>query len=78
MLSIANDPITRIWWKECEPCQEPFSQWIAGAPTPSEGGTGAWWTPLECVAHCGHWSVAYSTQQRDPYFVPLEEAKGGA
>jgi L-rhamnose mutarotase len=25
--AIAQDPVTREWWKLCEPCQEPFSQW---------------------------------------------------
>jgi L-rhamnose mutarotase len=74
MQAIANDPITRQWWKECEPCQEPFSQWPTGATLLSEGGSGPWWAPLECVAHCGYWPVAYTGQQRDPDFVPLSSA----
>jgi L-rhamnose mutarotase len=71
MEEVANDPVTRQWWKECEPCQEPFSQWLAGATLLSEGGTGPWWAPLKCVTHCGHWPVAYTGQQRDPDFVPM-------
>lgn len=81
MLAIANDPIVRIWWKECEPCQDPFSQWMKGANPPSEGGswaegdkvvTGDWWAPMIPVTHCGHWPVAYSHQDRDPDFVPFD------
>lgn len=34
MLSILNDPMTRIWWKECEPCQVPFAQ-FTGPPRKS-------------------------------------------
>ena len=70
MEAIAQDPITRKWWKECEPCQKPFSQW-SGQRLLSDGGSGDWWAPLECVAHCGHWPLAYSKQLRDPDFVPL-------
>jgi L-rhamnose mutarotase len=72
MLAIANDPIIRIWWKECEPCQDPFSQWAQGDMPPSEGGNGDWWAPMIPVTHCGHWSVAYSSQDRDPDFEPMD------
>lgn len=71
MDAIAADPVTREWWIECEPCQEPFSQWKSGFKPPSAGGAGEWWAPLECVTHCGHWPLAYSSQQRDPDFLPL-------
>jgi len=71
MKAIADDPITREWWKECEPCQETFPQWPASSPLPSAGGQGDWWAPLECVNHCGHWPVAYSSQQRDPDFLTM-------
>ena len=70
MKAIADDPITREWWKQCEPCQEPFSQWPAEARPPSEGGQGDWWAPLQCLNHCGHWAMNYSNQRRDPDFVP--------
>jgi len=73
MQKIADDPVTRKWWAECEPCQEPFSQWHAETPPPSEGGEGKWWAPLECVTHCGHWPIAYSSQMRDPDFVKMHE-----
>jgi L-rhamnose mutarotase len=72
MKAIAEDAVTRKWWKECEPCQEPFSQWKAGSKLLSERGSGNWWAPLECVNHCGHWPTAYSKQQGDPDFVGLE------
>jgi len=72
MQAIANDPVTRQWWAECEPCQEPFSQWAENAPPPSQGGGGGdWWAPLECVCHTGHWPTAYSSQRRDVDFVKL-------
>jgi L-rhamnose mutarotase len=78
MDAIAADPVTREWWRECEPCQEPFSQWKAWSKRnpPSEGGAGEWWAPLECVTHCGHWPLAYSSQRRDPDFVPLSNEDG--
>jgi L-rhamnose mutarotase len=72
MKAIAEDTVTRKWWKECEPCQDPFSQWKSGSNVLSEGGSGNWWAPLECVNHCGHWPTAYSEQQRDPDFVRLD------
>lgn len=78
MDAIANDAVTRQWWKECEPCQIPFSQWKSGQPLLSDGGSGDWWAPLECFAHCGHWPTAYSTQSRDPDFVPLSLKKKAA
>jgi L-rhamnose mutarotase len=72
MAAIANDPITRTWWKECEPCQQPFAQWDANNVLPSDGGTvGNWWAPMECLCHTGHWPTAYSRQRRDPDFVKL-------
>lgn len=71
MQAIASDPVTQRWWQECEPCQEPFSQWPEGSRLLSEGGSGPWWAPLECVAHCGHWPVAYTAQQRDPDFQTM-------
>jgi L-rhamnose mutarotase len=74
MRAIAGDPVTRKWWRECEPCQEPFSQWPAGTEPPSEGGSGPWWAPLECVAHCGHWPVAYGARQRDPDFRTMAQS----
>jgi L-rhamnose mutarotase len=72
MAAIANDPITRTWWKECEPCQQPFAQWDANNVLPSDGGTmGNWWAPMECLCHTGHWPTAYSRQRRDPDFVKM-------
>lgn len=71
MKAIADDPATKEWWKECEPCQAPFSQWTSSTP-PSEGGNGKWWAPLECVAFCGHWPTRYSEENRDPDFVCLD------
>lgn len=71
MKAIADDPATREWWKECEPCQVPFSQWTSSMP-PSEGGKGDWWAPLECVAFCGHWPTRYSEENRDPDFACLD------
>ena len=88
MQAIADDPMTRLWWKECEPCQQPFAQWSTRTSStttttkrttseskisilPSEGGTGDWWAPLECVCHTGYWPTSYSKQKRDPDFVKL-------
>ncbi|CAH1772707.1 unnamed protein product [Owenia fusiformis] len=60
MAAIGDDPITRKWWKECEPCQEPL-QWTG--PPPSEGGSGgeggAWWKPMEELFHDGHSAVKF-------------------
>ena len=70
MKAIAEDPITREWWIECEPCQEPFAQFPKGAKPPSAGGSDDWWAPLVCLNHCGYWPVQYSTASRDPDFVP--------
>eukprot|EP00545_Synedropsis_sp_CCMP1620_P008262 CAMPEP_0119014006 /NCGR_PEP_ID=MMETSP1176-20130426/9304_1 /TAXON_ID=265551 /ORGANISM="Synedropsis recta cf, Strain CCMP1620" /LENGTH=207 /DNA_ID=CAMNT_0006967139 /DNA_START=172 /DNA_END=795 /DNA_ORIENTATION=+ len=69
MQAIADDPVTQVWWTECEPCQEPFSQWPKGAPPPSQGGVGNWWAPLVCLNHCGHWATQYGEGLRDPDFV---------
>jgi L-rhamnose mutarotase len=71
MAAVANDPVTRQWWNECEPCQQPFAQWKAGSTPPSQGGTGDWWAPMECLCHTGHWPTAYSQKRRDPDFVKL-------
>lgn len=71
MQAIADDPNTREWWKECEPCQVPFSQWTSSVP-PSEGGKGNWWAPLECVAFCGYWPTEYSEEKCDPDFACLD------
>lgn len=74
MQAIAKDPVTRKWWIECEPCQEPFSQWKGVSKRPSQGGTedgGDWWAPLECVCHAGHWPTSYATERNDPDFVTL-------
>lgn len=70
MKAIADDPVTKIWWTECEPCQEPFSQWPKDSAPPSQGGSGDWWAPLVCLNHCGHWATEYSSSLRDPDFVP--------
>jgi len=70
MKAIADDPITRKWWKECEPCQEPFQHDVCHPP-PSEGGSGDWWSPMECVCHAGHWPTTYSCQRYDPEFAKL-------
>eukprot|EP00540_Astrosyne_radiata_P003127 CAMPEP_0116849340 /NCGR_PEP_ID=MMETSP0418-20121206/15517_1 /TAXON_ID=1158023 /ORGANISM="Astrosyne radiata, Strain 13vi08-1A" /LENGTH=109 /DNA_ID=CAMNT_0004481049 /DNA_START=99 /DNA_END=428 /DNA_ORIENTATION=- len=72
MKAIAEDPMTREWWKLCEPCQEPFSQWPRedGSKPLSEGGEGDWWAPLVCLCHCGYWPTEYSLISRDPDFVP--------
>jgi L-rhamnose mutarotase len=72
MTLIANDPMTKEWWKECEPCQEPFAHWPPGARMPSEGNTtDSWWAACECVTHCGHWPMAYTKEQRDTDFVKM-------
>lgn len=71
MQAIADDPVIAVWWTECEPCQEPFSQWPSTSVPPSKGGTaGDWWAPLTCLNHCGHWAVEYGDELRDPDFVP--------
>jgi L-rhamnose mutarotase len=72
MRAIAQDPIVRKWWSECEPCQQPFSHWPKDAEPPSRGNSqDSWWSPMECVAHCGHWPVAFAQSQRDPDFVTM-------
>lgn len=68
MKAIKEDEVTRKWWLECEPCQEPFSQWKKGAVPLSKGGRGDWWAPMQCLTHCGHWPIAFSSQRRDPDF----------
>jgi len=73
MKAISDDPVTRKWWKECEPCQAPFRQWPSNAKLLSDGGNDDWWSPLECVNHCGHWPTAYSNQRRDPDFLKLDD-----
>jgi L-rhamnose mutarotase len=72
MQAIAEDPMTKRWWKECEPCQIPFRD--PQQTPPSAGGQGEWWTPLECVNHCGLWPTAYSQQDKDPDFVKRNKA----
>jgi L-rhamnose mutarotase len=71
MKAIADDPVTRKWWQECEPCQKPFSQWLDGSAAPSQGGSGDWWAPMECLCHTGHWPTAYSRHRQDPDFIKL-------
>jgi L-rhamnose mutarotase len=82
--AIRKDPITREWWKLCEPCQLPFAQWENRKKDdddvvvllPSQGGTkGDWWAPMECICHTGHWPIAYTQRRNDPDFVPLREKK---
>lgn len=75
MEDIANDEVTRRWWKECESCQDPFSQWKPGSRLLSDGGGGDWWAPLECVNHCGYWPVGYSKTSQDPDFVKLKRKR---
>ena len=79
--AITQDPVTREWWKLCEPCQQPFGQWYqqpkpadgAQILLPSEGNTtGDWWAPMECVCHTGHYPVAFSLQTSDPDFMKLK------
>ena len=74
MDAITNDPTTRIWWKECEPCQVPFTVGWDNQILPSDGGTIQWWTPLECVCHIDSWPTSYSTpwNRNDPDFIKLE------
>jgi hypothetical protein len=80
MDDIFYDPTTRLWWKECEPCQESFhdeTYWkiqnnVEHDPHqlfPSDGKKGPWWTPLECVSHCGYWPIQYSNELYDPDFM---------
>ena len=70
MEAIANDPVTRDWWKECEPCQEPVHD--RKGPPPSEGGRDDWWSPMECVAQCGYWPVVFEdAASSDPDFRML-------
>jgi L-rhamnose mutarotase len=79
--AIRKDPITREWWKLCEPCQLPFAQWETKDDDdellllpPSQGGTkGDWWAPMECICHTGHWPIAYTQRRNDPDFVRLHE-----
>lgn len=57
MAAIGSDPITKEWWKVCEPCQESL-EWTG--PPPSEGGKGGnWWAPMEEVFHDGHPATQY-------------------
>lgn len=57
MAAIGSDPVTREWWKICEPCQESLD-WTG--PPPSEGGQGGnWWAPIEEVFHDGHSATQY-------------------
>ena len=77
MRAIGDDPITRKWWSECEPCQQPFSQWkaaaVPGQLLPSQGGKGDWWAAMECMCTAGHWPTSYSRQTCDPDFVKLTD-----
>ena len=41
MKKMADDPMTQLWWKETDPCQEP----VASAPD------GIWWADMEEVFH---------------------------
>ncbi|XP_078481443.1 uncharacterized protein LOC108950150 [Ciona intestinalis] len=56
MKAVADDPITKDWWKVCEPCQTPLS-WEG--PPPSEGGKGDWWKPMDECFHDGHPATSY-------------------
>lgn len=57
MAAIGSDPVTRDWWKVCEPCQDSLD-WTG--PPPSEGGKGGnWWAPIEEVFHDGHPATQY-------------------
>ena len=58
MAAIGRDPTTLQWWAECEPCQQPL-QW--SGPVPSQGGSGDWWAPMECVFQCGALPMSYAT-----------------
>ena len=73
MAAVAADPIVKLWWTYCEPCQVPL-HWKG--PPPSQGGVGdpehpgEWWAPMVQVNHCGGWSTAWSSKWPDPDFVP--------
>lgn len=41
MEKMAADPMTQLWWKETDPCQEPVET----------AGEGVWWADLEEVFH---------------------------
>jgi L-rhamnose mutarotase len=41
MAKLADDPATRSWWEQTDPCQEP----VAGA------GEGEWWAPAPEIFH---------------------------
>uniref|UniRef100_H2YJ08 L-rhamnose mutarotase n=1 Tax=Ciona savignyi TaxID=51511 RepID=H2YJ08_CIOSA len=56
MSAVGEDPVTKDWWKVCEPCQSPLN-WEG--PPPSEGGKGDWWQPMEEVFHDGHPASGY-------------------
>ena len=71
MNQIAQDPATKVWWAECEPCQKPFAQWPITCRPPSqqrsdEAIQGDWWAPMECLNHCGHWPTEYASELRYP------------
>jgi len=68
MQKISEDPIVKLWWSYCEPCQDPL-HW--DGPPPSQGGSnGNWWEPLVCVNHCGAWPTEYSSVWPHPDFMP--------
>ena len=89
LYAIAQDPVTREWWKLCEPCQQPFAQWFQQQQQPpphsnnddaiqlllpSEGNTtGNWWAPMECICHTGHYPIAYTLQTFDPDYVKMKD-----
>lgn len=41
MAKIANDPATRRWWEQTDPCQQPLDS----------AEEGDWWSPAEEVFH---------------------------
>ena len=41
MQKMADDPMTQLWWKETDPCQEPVET----------AGEGVWWADMEEVFH---------------------------
>lgn len=41
MEKMAADPMTQLWWKETDPCQEPVET----------AGSGVWWADMEEVFH---------------------------
>lgn len=43
MARMAEDPVTRAWWKLTDPCQEPVDS----------AGEDEWWAPMEEVFHHG-------------------------